>query len=97
MTELTIYDFPHNPPEGYSYEFRQHNTRIISIWLRHHQFYNYKLGESIKTIWGFYSSKKNEYYAPINSSKIGAKVNITHTRPYTAMQIKLTPLEAAFL
>ena len=40
--------------------------------------------------------KKQCYYAPINSTKHGNQVNIDDTRPYTAMQLNLTPLEAAF-
>ncbi len=96
MTELTISDFPHTPPEGYSYVFRQFNQTLISIWLRHHQVYDYNLGKPVQTIWGFYHSKKREYYAPINSTKKGKVVSIDQTRPYTAMPVYISPLEAAF-
>lgn len=95
MTDLTISDFPHTPPEGYSYKFTQFNTRLISIWLHHSFPYSYAT-KPVKSIWGFYNSKKKEYYSPINSCKCGDKVNILHTTPYTAMQLKLTPLEVAF-
>jgi hypothetical protein len=91
-----ICDFPHYAPDGYSYEFKQFNTRLISIWLVHSFPFSYTT-KTVKTIWGFYSPKKKEYYEPINSSKVGNKVEISLTRPYTAMQLKLTPLEAAFL
>jgi hypothetical protein len=90
-----ILEFPHNPPKGYSYEFEQFNTRLISIWLRCHRSFDYNLGKPTRTIWGFYSTKKREYYAPINATKCGDKVNIEDTRNYTAMQILRTPLELA--
>jgi hypothetical protein len=96
MTELTISDFPHDAPDGYSYEFEQFNSRIISIWLSCHRKFHYNGGESTKSIWGFYSPKKREYYSPINSSKVGDKVDIKITRNYTAMLVKQTPLESAF-
>jgi hypothetical protein len=92
-----LIDFPHFAPEGYSYEFEDHNTRVVAIWLRHHRTYSFAEGKSVRSIWGFYSSKKREYYAPINSSKCGDKVSISDTTPYTAMQIKRTPLESAFV
>jgi hypothetical protein len=92
-----ISEFPHTPPKGYSYSFGWFNKTIIAIWLMHHQQYDYNLGKPIKTIWGFYSPKKKVYYAPINSTKKGSVVDIRLTRPYTAMQIKLNPLEEAFL
>lgn len=92
-----LIDFPHSAPEGYSYEFEDHNTRVVAIWLRHHCNYSFAEGKSVRSIWGFYSSKKREYYAPINSSKCGDKVSISDTTPYTAMQIKRTPLESAFV
>lgn len=97
MNEFTICDFPHEPPKGYSYEFEQFNSRLISIWLRSDYKFSYNGGKSTRTIWGFYSPKKREYYSPINSSKCGDKVNIKDTRNYTAMPIKLTPLEICFL
>lgn len=96
MIDLTISDFPHHPPVGYSYEFEKFNSTLISIWLRCHHKFDYNNGAETKTIWGFYSPKKHEYYSPINSSKCGSKVDIKDTRNYTAMPIKLTPLEKAF-
>lgn len=95
MTDLTICDFPHQPPEGYSYEYEQFNTRLVSIWLRYNRIFDYNLGKSTRTIWGFYHPKKREYYAPINATKCGDKVNISDTRNYTAMQIHKTPIELA--
>lgn len=92
-----IVDFPHQPPEGYSYEYEQFNTRLISIWLRYNLIFDYNLGKSTRTIWGFYNSKKREYHAPINSSKCGDKVRIEDTRNYTAMKIMRTPIELAMM
>ncbi len=96
MIESTTFDFYHEPPEGYSYEFQNFNTRFISIWLIHSFPYSYTT-KQVKTIWGFYNFKKKEYYAPINSTKVGEKVDIANTRNYTAMPIKLSPLEKFFV
>ena len=49
-----------------------------------------------KSVWGFYDVKKRRYSAPINYSKQGDPVDINNTRPYTAMQLNLNPLMAAF-
>lgn len=89
-------DFPHQPPEGYSYEIRQFKPNMVSIWINHHASYVHKCGESVNTIWGFKNTRTGEYYAPINSTKRGDKVNINNTTPFTAMQRKLNPLEALF-
>jgi hypothetical protein len=89
-------EFPHKAPEGYSYEFEEYNTRLTAVWLRHHNTYSYTT-KSIRSIWGFYSSKKKQYFAPIHSSKCGDQVNISETTPYTAMPLKQTPLEKAFV
>lgn len=89
-------DFSHQAPEGYSYEVRQYKRNILAIWLCHHNQYNFNGDDPVSTIWGFWDTKKQCYYAPINSTKHGNQVNIDDTRPYTAMQLNLTPLEAAF-
>jgi hypothetical protein len=91
-----ISEFPHKAPKGYSYEQTQFNTRFIAIWLIHSFPYSYTT-KQVKSIWGFYSPKKREYYAPINATKPGTKVEISHTTPYTAMPIHQTPLERCFV
>jgi hypothetical protein len=91
------FEMPLTAPKGYSYEYTNHNTNLIAIWLRHHEVYDYNLGKSVKSIWGFYSIKKKEYYTPINSNKCGNKVDINNTTPYTAMQIRQTILEKCFI
>lgn len=88
-------DFPHQPPKGYQYRVEQYKRNTVSIWLLHPDHYNYS-DDRVSTIWGFYDSKTRQYFAPINSKKPGKVVNISNTRPYTAMQLNLTPLEAAF-
>ena len=60
-----------------------------------HLFFND--GIPVKTIWGFYNTKKGEYHAPINFKKCGEVVSFDDTRDYTAMQLNLNPLQAAFM
>lgn len=97
MTQtLQTLEFPHSPPEGYSYQFQQHNASTLSIWLLHHRRYVFcDDDQPVRTIWGFYKPKQSKYYAPINSNKIGKEVDIEFTTPFTAMQLNLNPLENA--
>ena len=83
---------PFRAPEGYKYEVECIKRDMYAIWLIHSYPYTYT-NEVVKTIWGYYSSKKDQYYAPINSKKVGAPVDINDTTPYTAMQLNLNPLE----
>jgi len=92
-----IEEFPHKAPEGYSYETESFKRNVISIWIRNHHEFSYNGGGSVRSIWGFYNSKTKSYYAPINSKTVGKQVNIDRTTPYTAMQLKQTPLESAFV
>ncbi len=69
-----IAEFPHKAPKNYSYEFEEFKCNVIAIWLRCHLKFDYNNGAETRTIWGFYNSKKREYYAPINASKCGDKV-----------------------
>jgi len=88
-------DFIHEPPEGYRYEVEQHRRNMVSIWLRFPHRFSY-CDHAPRTIWGFYDTKKKVYCAPINSTKHGNQVDIKDTRNYTAMQLNLNPLMAAF-
>ena len=90
-------EFLHKAPKGYSYEFEQFNTRTIRIWLCNSRQFDYNLGASTKTIWGFYSPKKRIYYAPVNAKTRGKEVNINDTTAYTSMPLNRTALERAFL
>ena len=89
-------DFPHEPPKGYAYKVKSFRRNVVAIWLQHPDHYNFS-SDRVSTIWGFYNTKSGTYSAPINSTKCGDTVNISDTRPFTAMQLNLNPLEAAFL
>jgi hypothetical protein len=89
--------FNHTPPEGYFYSFEEYKSGVISIWLNNTRKFDYNLGKPTKTIWGFWKSKTNKFFAPINSKTIGACVNIKETRNYTAMPLKQSPLDAFFV
>ena len=91
-----IPQFTHKAPKGYSYEVEEFKRNVFSIWLRCHRQFDYNLGKPTRTIWGFYSYKKCEFYSPVNSKEIGKVVKFSDTRPWTSMPIKQTPLEAAF-
>jgi hypothetical protein len=88
-------EFQHQPPSNYSYEVTQHNKKYLAIWIVNHQEFTYT-DTPPRSIWGFYSRTKRCYHAPINSTKHGDKVDISNTRPYTAMQLNLNPLERLF-
>ena len=92
-----IVDFPHSPPNGYSYSFEDFKSNVVRIWLHNHRQFDYNLGARTKSVWGFYSSKRNKYYAPVNSKTVGKEVDIKSTRNYTAMPIKQTILESCFV
>ena len=88
-------DFPHEPPEGYAYQVKPFKRNVVAIWLQHPDHYNFS-SDRVSTIWGFYNTKSRTYSAPVNATKCGDQVDIKDTRPYTAMQLNLNPLMAAF-
>ena len=90
-------EFPHKPPEGYSYEQVPYKRNVIAMWILHHRQFSYNSGSPIRCIWGFYNTKTKEYFAPVNSKTIGKRVDISQTTPYSAMILKQTPLESAFV
>ncbi len=90
-------NFPHDPPKGYRYEVMQSKRNVISIWSVFERGFTYNDHNESYCIWGFYNTKTDTYYAPINSKKVGKDVRIEDTTPYTAMQLNLNPLELAFL
>ena len=94
MIDEIPFDFPHQTPEGYKYKAIRKDSSTIAIWTIHNPGFVYNGGDDIYCIWGFYKPKKGEYYAPINSKKVGRKVDVNSTTPYTAMQLNLNPLEA---
>ena len=89
-------EFPHQSPKGYSYEIEQFKRHVYAIWIVNHGEFSYT-DTPPKSIWGFYSSKKKEYYAPIDSKKVGAIVRIEDTTPYSAMVINYKGLESFFV
>ena len=103
MTELP-FDFIHEAPKGFRYRTAQFKPNVISIWCDHLNSYSYNSGATVSTIWGFCkttTTKKrgteNTYYAPINSNKIGAVVDINSTRPLTAMKVNRVGLELLWM
>ena len=95
MNELPE-SFPHKAPDGYRYEALRFKSNVLSIWIVHRRGFVYNDHHECHCIWGFYNSKTREYFAPINSSKQGDKVDVNNTTPYSAMQLNLNPLMAAF-
>ena len=49
-------DFPHLPPEGFSYSFESFNARYDAVWIINHAEFSYR-DTPPKSIWGFYSSE----------------------------------------
>lgn len=98
--ELSILSLPksfsHNAPKGYSYEVEQFKRNVISIWIRNHSKFDYNGGDSVRSIWGFYNTKTQQYHRPVSSSKCGDLVEFKRTTSYSSVQIKLTPLELCF-
>ena len=94
---VMITEFPHRAPEGMYYEQTEFKRNVVAIWIHYQRRFDYNLGDPVRCIWGFYNTKTREYHAPINSSTIGDIVDIEQTTPYTAMPLKRTPLEAAYV
>ncbi len=95
MIELPS-DFIHTPPKGFSYHVKEYKKTIVSIWIRNHARFSYT-EDPVVSIWGFYNIKKRQYFAPINSKRVGDKVDINRTTPYSAMQLNLTGLELLWM
>ena len=91
-------EFPHVPPQGYSYDFDTPSRGIVRIWCVNHREFSYT-SEQVRSVWGFYKPKTKQYYAPKNSKQVGEVVDINNTTPYSAMQIlkPLTPTVLNFL
>jgi len=96
MTVELPSSFIHSPPDGYYYEPEEFKRNFISIWLCNTRKFVYNGGAPTRTIHSFYNTKSGEYFAPINSKTVGARVNITDTRNYTAMPLKLNPRMRCF-
>ena len=90
-------EFPHKAPRGYEYWTDDYSKTIKRIWLRNiSREFIYGDDKHPSTVWGFFCTRKKEYISPVNSKKPGKKVDLNQTTPYTAMPLKLTPLDLAF-
>lgn len=90
-----MFEFPHTPPLGYKYEIEQFRRNVYRICIVNLGQFSYT-DEQPKSVWGFYNSKQQVYYAPVNYNKIGDEVDFAKTTPYSAMQI-LKPLTPSIL
>ena len=88
-------DFPHEPPENYSYEVIPFRRNVLGIWSRNHAKFAYNSGNPTKCIWGFYNVNKRKYFAPVNSKKVGKEVDVNKTTPYTAMPLLKQSLDSS--
>ena len=94
---VMITDFPHRAPEGMYYEQTEFKRNVVAIWIHYKRRFDYNLGDSVRCIWGFYNTKTRNYHSPINSGTVGDVVSIENTTAYSAMILKQTPLEAAYV
>jgi hypothetical protein len=90
-------EFPHKPPVGYSYEQVPFKRNVVAIWIHNHYRFVYNSGGTTRSIWGFYNLKTKCFHSPVNSKTIGDQVSISQTTPYSAMILKRTPLELAYV
>ena len=90
-----MFEFPHTPPTGYTYEIVSHRRNILSIWICNHGKFSYTDDTPVKSIWGFYDTKKKCYHAPINSTKHGNTIDFRDTTPYSAMPLLKLALDSA--
>ena len=77
--------FIHQAPNGYEYEAVRKKANVISIWTVYRSGVNYNDHNPSRCIWGFYDTKRDIYYSPINHKRIGNPIDIKDTSPYTAM------------
>ena len=94
---MVDFSFPHSAPKGMYYEQTEFKRNVVAIWIHYQRRFDYNLGDPVRCIWGFYNTKTKSYHSPINSSTVGSVVDIEQTTPYTAMPIKRTPLECAYV
>ena len=92
-----ITEFPHRAPKGMYYEQTEFKRNVVAIWIHYERRFDYNLGDAVRCIWGFYNTKTQNYHAPINSGTVGDIVSLERTTAYSAMPIKQTPLESAYV
>jgi|ETN01SMinimDraft_1059929.scaffolds.fasta_scaffold06255_4 hypothetical protein len=88
--------FPHEPPQGYTYETTESGS-ILVIFICNHSHFTYTSHSPIKSYWGTYDRKTECYFQADATSLKFNKVDIKRTTPYSAVNVKLNPLEMAFL
>ena len=89
-------DFPHNPPDNFSYEVENFKRNFLAIWLVHltRNISTLKVRKCVQS-GDFTIQNLNRAMHLSTVEKVGDVVN--NSTPYTAMQLNLNPLEAAFL
>lgn len=92
-----IPSFKHKSPEGTFYVVEEFKKNVFRILICYKQKFSYNDGETVKCCWGFYNYKKCEFYFPVNSKTVGKSINFENTTPYSAIPIKTTSLEKAFV
>ena len=85
--------FIHLPPDEYNYETTTFKRNVLAIWICRHSSYSL-IGRGTRSIWGFYNTRKEQYYSPLTSTKQGNPVDIDRTTPYSAMVPNYNPLES---
>ena len=53
-------DFPHEPPEGYSYQVKPFKRNVVAIWLQHPDHFNFT-SDRVSTIWGFMNKIRGKF------------------------------------
>lgn len=92
-----IPSFKHICPENMFYEVEEFKRGIFRIWICHKRKFDYNNGKPVRCVWGFFNYKKCKYFFPVNSNTLGKEVEFENTTPFTAMQIKKSPLDVFFV
>ena len=87
---------PHEPPKGYRYETVCFKTNVLAVWIVSHRRFLYNDNHPSRSIWGFYNTKTKHYHRPVTHKKVGDRVNLEDTSPYSAMLKHLRGLEQFF-
>ena len=95
MNQLTM-EFPHKAPSGYEYWTDDYSKTIKRIWIRNLDTEFSYTDKRPSSVWGFFCRRKCVFMAPIHKDKPGKVVKPEDTTPYSAMQLNLNPLMAAF-
>ena len=77
----------HEPPVGYWYRVEKFKKDVYRIDLVYKGEFVYNDGVESKTVWGFYNLKTDEFHSPVNYKKMGKKVKLRDTTPFSAMKI----------